>query len=292
VRNRSGAVFAQANWEFIDGWRLTGGARYSSDRREIISLNTNAGVCIVPAPSVQSTPPGASQCPRAFEKTFSKPSWLASVDHQFTPDILGYAKASRGYRTGGFNYRGANEQETFASFKPESVTEYEVGAKTELFDRHLRFNVAAYHDDYSDIQRSITVPTSGGAPATIVTNAAKARINGSRKIAILRCRLDGRRATQRRALRDAGELHDQAASLVLRIVTPERRSDSRAEMGLESGTKVGWRYFSMVASPSLPHRCFLSWLFRYRSCSRPGYRVEPTRCSPSWLLRPVERSGR
>ncbi|WP_454882435.1 TonB-dependent receptor [Sphingomonas oryzagri] len=186
VRNRSGAVFAQANWEFIDGWRLTGGARYSSDRREIISLNTNAGVCVVPAPGVESTPPGDSQCPRTFKKTFSKPSWLASIDHQFTRDIMGYAKVSRGYRTGGFNYRGANEEETFASFQPEIVTEYEVGAKTELFDRHLRFNVAAYHDDYRDIQRSITVPTSGGAPATIVTNAAKARINGFETEATLR----------------------------------------------------------------------------------------------------------
>ena len=103
--------------------------RYSSDLREIAADNTDGpqATCVVPAPGVQLTPPGASQCPRIFQHTYSSPSWLASIDHQFTPDILGYFKISHGYRSGGFNYRGSNSIQTFAPFAPETVTEFETG---------------------------------------------------------------------------------------------------------------------------------------------------------------------
>jgi iron complex outermembrane recepter protein len=54
------------------------------------------------------------------------------------------------------NFRGANTPESFTPFKPEYVTEYEVGAKTELFDRTLRLNADVFYDNYTDIQRSIS----------------------------------------------------------------------------------------------------------------------------------------
>jgi iron complex outermembrane receptor protein len=91
---------------------------------------------------------------------------------------MGYIKASHGYRSGGQNFRGANTPESFAPFKPEVVTEYEVGTKTELLDHTLRLNLAVYLDNYSNIQRSVSVPTAAGAPTTVVANAASARIQG------------------------------------------------------------------------------------------------------------------
>jgi iron complex outermembrane receptor protein len=179
VKNTTYAAFSQGNWQFVPTWRLTAGVRYSWDDREIVSDNTQ-GIdgCVVPAPGVVISPPGASLCPRKFANWFSAPSWLASLDHQFTDQIMGYAKASHGYRSGGENFRGANTPESFSPFKPEFVTEYEVGTKSELFGRTLRLNADVFYDDYSDIQRSISIPTAAGVPTTVVGNAASAKIKG------------------------------------------------------------------------------------------------------------------
>lgn len=179
ITNESEAIFAQANWEFMPRFRLTLGARYSWDQRDNLLNNRTQAGCVIPAPGVVRTPTaGPSQCPRAFDVSFDDPSWLVSVDYRPVDDTLIYAKVARGYRTGGINKLGANTAETFGSFDPETVTEYEVGLKTELFDRRLRFNLALYYDDYKNIQRSVTVPTLSGTPAILVSNAAKGRIQG------------------------------------------------------------------------------------------------------------------
>jgi len=186
VTNISRAVFGQANWQFAPQWTLTLGARYSSDKRKLESRNANATGCTVPAPGVTDTPPGASQCPREFSDTFSDPSWLASLSYKPSDDLLLYGKVARGYRTGGQNLRGSNNILTFTAFEPEQVTEYEAGLKADLFDGRLRLNLAAYYDDYKNIQRSVIVAAPSGAAVTIVTNAAKGTIKGVEAEAVFR----------------------------------------------------------------------------------------------------------
>jgi iron complex outermembrane receptor protein len=184
VHNGNQAVFGQANWEFAPGWRLTGGIRESHDNRSIDSSNTNATGCVVPAPGVKVTGEprnplnGPSQCPRKFSTSSSAPSWLISLDDQILPSAMVYAKVSRGYRTGGINFRGSNTEESFSPFAPETVTEYEAGVKSQWFDHRVRLNLAAFHDDYKNIQRSVSIATFSGVPSTVVTNATSAKING------------------------------------------------------------------------------------------------------------------
>jgi iron complex outermembrane receptor protein len=180
VDQKTYAVFSQANWEFIQDWRLTAGLRYSWDDRELTVNNYNRlQPCLVPAQGVSTVGgTGTTECPRTFNDNFSDPSWLLSLDHKLSDAVMGYAKVARGYRTGGRNTRGSSTIESFAVFDPETVTEYEAGVKSELFDRQLRLNLAVYHDQYKNIQRSVGVPTAGGAPTTIVTNAGKGHVDG------------------------------------------------------------------------------------------------------------------
>jgi iron complex outermembrane receptor protein len=182
VRNKSYAVFAQGTWEFAPSWRLTGGARYSWDNRVLISANSNKiAPCVVPAPGydVITTAPESSQCPRKFVDKFSDPSWLLSIDHELSKDILAYAKFARGYRSGGRNFKGSGNIGTFIAFNPETVTEYEIGIKSYLFDRRVRFNFAAYYDDYKDVQKVATILLPGtNAFSSQTVNAAKARVQG------------------------------------------------------------------------------------------------------------------
>jgi iron complex outermembrane recepter protein len=186
IRNTTLAGYAQATWEFIPDWRLTAGARYTSDTRRVDAgaflvdlLDPSIHDCVVPAPGVEASPPGESQCPRTFKAAFSKPTWLVSLDHQLTPDVLLYVKAATGYRSGGLNANnGAVEEEAFGSFAPESNIEYEAGIKSEFLGRRVRVNADVYWDDYSDLQVQSIVLGSDNNFLTLETNAAKARIRG------------------------------------------------------------------------------------------------------------------
>jgi iron complex outermembrane receptor protein len=178
IRNTSLAGFGQAVWEFVPKWHLTAGARYSSDTRRAGAVALVNGVCQVPAPGVESTAIGAAQCPRVFQNTFSKATWLASVDFQVTDSILLYTKAATGYRSGGQNSGGTTEIETFAPFAPETNIEYEAGVKSQYFDNRLRVNLAGYYDDYKNLQVSTAFLAGDGNVTTAVTNAAKAKIKG------------------------------------------------------------------------------------------------------------------
>src|SRR5260370_7227853 len=84
-----------------------------------------------------------------------------------------FAKRRRGFRGGGTIQRSSPA----LPYAPETVTDYEIGAKSDWFERRLRVNLAAYHSDYKNIQRSVFVNESQSF-VTEIQNAAKAKING------------------------------------------------------------------------------------------------------------------
>ncbi len=178
--SRSSAVFGQANWEFAPNWSATLGGRYTRDIRELISQNRtffNGATFTCSVPVVFR--PDPNFCLGTFSKTFKEPTWTASLTYKPSEDITTYVKASRGYRSGGQQYRGSGSVEAFQPFLPETVIEYEVGLKTEFLDHTLRLNLAAFYDKISDVQRSVIIQVpSTGATATVQTNAARATIKG------------------------------------------------------------------------------------------------------------------
>src|SRR3546814_12467390 len=95
----------------------------------------------------------------AFSDSFSKDklTWRLALDQKFSAGVMGYVSYNRGYKSGGFNLLdvGALNRPTghvSPSYNPEIVDAYEVGLKSDLFDRRLRLNVAAFYYDYKAIQ--------------------------------------------------------------------------------------------------------------------------------------------
>jgi len=88
--------------------------------------------------------------------------------------VLLYASVARGYKSGGFQGLSGTASGASTPYDPEFAWGYEVGAKTDWFDRRLRLNVAAFRTDYSDLQVSQLIPLC----CVVVSNAAKARIKG------------------------------------------------------------------------------------------------------------------
>jgi iron complex outermembrane receptor protein len=191
------AVFGQASYEVTDALKLTLGARYTEEIRKIRNRNrSSAGACLIPVALIND-PDGpvltrangtVGPCGALLSAKFTNPSWLASVDYKINPDVMVYAKFATGFRGGGQQGRANTPTviDTFRPFAPEKVTEYEAGLKSELFSRLLQFNLAAFYDDYTDVQRTVTSINEFGQSFSAFSNAADARIWGVEGEATLR----------------------------------------------------------------------------------------------------------
>lgn len=148
--------YGQATVPVLEHTKITLGLRYTSENQSTKGSIVADGMLILPdLPQKQS---------------FRKLTWRAAIDQQFNEDILGYLSYNRGIKSGGFNMINAGTP----GYRPEILDAYEVGLKMQLFDRRVRFNVAAFIYNYKDIQ--VFNITGGGAVLT--TNAAAARVHG------------------------------------------------------------------------------------------------------------------
>jgi iron complex outermembrane receptor protein len=161
VSTRSYAVYGQATYNL--GWNtnLTGGIRYSHDRRALTGTRFSAitGLPNLTVPATVKTP-----------ASFSKATWHLSLDHKFDDNIMAYASYSRGFKSGVY----AISTITNPLVNPEQLDAYEVGLKSDLFDRSVRLNLAAFHYNWKNIQLTQTV-----AFGSILFNAARATVNGA-----------------------------------------------------------------------------------------------------------------
>ncbi len=182
-KNTARSVFAHASYELSTSLpsHIFGGVRYSSDKREVIfrsgRVAGGAFQCLVEnAPATLGVPGG--ECAVPADKTYNSTTWNVGVDIKPVEDLMFYGAVSRGFRSGGYNGRA---QSAFQQnpFRPEWVTNYEVGMKAQTFLDGVQFalDVAMYYSKYSDIQSNIIV-LNNGAPVSTAINAGKATIKG------------------------------------------------------------------------------------------------------------------
>lgn len=145
VRSDSIGVYGQATWNppiANDMFHLTAGARWTRDSKLGSLFTINGARPTIPVNGVNVTGP------IGLDASWSRVDPLVNLSADLSQDIMVYGRYSTGYRSGGANSRSLS----YAAFDPETVSMYELGAKLELFDRHVRLNVAGYLGDYNDIQ--------------------------------------------------------------------------------------------------------------------------------------------
>lgn len=180
VENTAYGLFGEATYHFNDEWATTLGLRQSWDERSVTVRNqkqaSNTPNPSDPLECAVKDEDGntAANCSRTESETFSSPTGRLSVN--YTPDdsTLIYGSISTGYRSGGFNLRGV-DNETLKPFDEETVVTYEIGHKAEW--GALRTAVAAYIQKYDDIQKTISI-FDGSSFVTSTINAASATIQG------------------------------------------------------------------------------------------------------------------
>ena len=156
---KANALYGQADWRFNPVWKATAGIRGSRESKDlsIISIRTT----------------GVEAFRLARENSWNSTDWKFGLDAQVSQEVLAYASASTGFKSGGFNGR-ASSLATFTTLKPETVRAYEFGLKTTLADGKVRFNINYFRNDYKDLQ--LTAFDANGL--SVLTNASSALIKG------------------------------------------------------------------------------------------------------------------
>jgi iron complex outermembrane recepter protein len=164
------ALFGQADYALSDRLTATIGLRYSEDRKTYHYTQTaEDSINLLDVPSYDQ------------KKSFGDFSGRLGLKYEIAPTSNVYATYNRGFKSGGF-FGGqadpANYREQLAPYENETVNAYEVGAKSELFERRLRLNVATFYYDYKNLQ-AFSFVVRNGTTVQILDNAGSATVYGA-----------------------------------------------------------------------------------------------------------------
>lgn len=178
LETKSIALFGEFSWEVADGLELSGGLRYTEDKKTYSGTVLNLFPLTLPDPDPLPTvaiPDGGPLYiyPTPNREKFSAVTGSASIRYQAAYWLNTYVSYARSFKSGGFNTRYNVPPPGFVPvpFAEEKVDSYEFGAKMDF--GAFRLNLAAFQADYSDIQ---LVFRQG--PVPLLFNAGKARIRG------------------------------------------------------------------------------------------------------------------
>jgi iron complex outermembrane receptor protein len=161
----SSAIYGDVTWPVSEKLNVFGGARYTRDKKTMLA-------------SGQSNAPGTFFTNDNYSNVRAHDSWGAvtwrlGADYHVTPDVMTYGSVSRGFKSGGYQETPADGTAAAATYDPEFITNYEIGVRSQFFDRRVTLNGSVYLADYTDLQ--VRIPTGLGL---LTQNAGKARIKG------------------------------------------------------------------------------------------------------------------
>ncbi len=130
---QSRGVFAQATIPLLEKLRAIAGVRKSWDEKDNYYSNTDS----------------------KHNAEWSSFDWKAGIEYDISADSMLYFTASTGYRPGGMSPAPDFNHEVF---KEEKLYSYEIGSKTELLNKKMRFNASIYYYDYKNYQVSNLLP--------------------------------------------------------------------------------------------------------------------------------------
>lgn len=136
------AAYGQATYDLTDNWDATLGLRYSHDWKEGSHLAERFN------PSAFFIAQDAAD----LEFDDGKITYRLNTTYRPAPDVMLFATLSTGYKSGGFDSGAGTVLGVNRVFDPETVQNYELGAKTQWLDRRLTLNATLFRTDIDDFQ--------------------------------------------------------------------------------------------------------------------------------------------
>jgi iron complex outermembrane receptor protein len=183
--SNSYAAFGEVNWKPIDRLTLTGGLRYTwEDKTGTYDTTVFGGLATTNTTLVNAKLSILRPQSYAAKVNDGSLTGRANIAYQLTDTVLGYASFARGAKSGGINMSGLPLDNNnlpalnTAVVRPEKNTNYEVGLKTQFFDRRLTLNVDGYYSRVTDFQANVTDTGAAAALRTYLANIPKVVVKG------------------------------------------------------------------------------------------------------------------
>jgi len=180
-------VFSQVDYNLTDSLILTGGLRFGYEEKDVEIAYV---VPRVPACDIfQGTCPTNDVNSTGFEDDDAWQNLSPKVGFQWIPtdDAQVYGHWTRGFRSGGYNFR-ITDVPTFLNqvaaqseiaTDEEQVDSFEIGTKIQALEGRAQVNVAAFFTQIEDMQREVNLADPGAGVSQLITNTADADILGA-----------------------------------------------------------------------------------------------------------------
>ncbi len=189
LKNFSGAIFGKLNWNLTDAFTLSPGVRLNYDDKtgSYISVVRDGQGNLVPATggnARQAAQRDAIQPQEFRDEKFR--AWNVSYDltasYKPSRDVLLYGTYAHSFKSGGLNLNGVPVvngvvQTQLAQVAPEKVDHFEIGAKSQFWDRKVTLNVTGFWTEISDYQ-AVVNNSSTSTLRGYLANAGKVRVRG------------------------------------------------------------------------------------------------------------------
>jgi iron complex outermembrane receptor protein len=205
VENRNAALYGQATWHISAALDLTGGLRYTYDRKSgsspvdtsqlptslpagVTNAQLNAFYNAIDAvqrnPGVAYAVPGyptgvaATGYPLDIRTSNDNVSGTASLSYKITPDVTTYVTYATGFQAGGLDLNNRSLDPSAPPVAPTKTKNIEAGVKASLFDRRLTLALSAYQEKLEGFQTSVSFTLPNGTPQRGASNVGDIRARG------------------------------------------------------------------------------------------------------------------
>ena len=161
------AAYGETTWHVAPDLNITGGLRYYNYSKDITGYtNLNFNFPLIGGGTIPPTTVSAGQN-----------GWLKklNISYDLAPNTMVYALAADGMRPGGAN-QIINLPIDLSTYKADWLWNYELGVKSNWFDRRLYLTADVYQINWHDMQ--VGAITSDGT-SEFITNAGAARMRGT-----------------------------------------------------------------------------------------------------------------
>ncbi len=171
-------LFTQVDYDLNEQWTLTAGVNYSSEEKDVQIASLNVNTSQFPALTECNIVEGPA-CPFDFVDDESWDNWAPKLGATYHIDDQRrvYGHWQLGYRSGGYNLRNTDPNESPGPFDEEEVQNFEIGYKST--NDWGRFNMAVFYTEIEDQQREINLPSATSGVVQLIRNTADTTIFGA-----------------------------------------------------------------------------------------------------------------
>ena len=165
------AAYLQVDYHASEQLTLTAGARWTDETKDV-------GYTANPTWPTGFGSADIAALGYPLEQNAKITTPRLALEYSFNDDLMAYASATRGFKSGGWNARGTRAA-AIEVFGPEKVWSYEAGVRSDWLDGRLRLNATVFRTDVTDFQLPSAVydPVTG-APTFNTRNYASLENQG------------------------------------------------------------------------------------------------------------------